>query len=86
MEARIEKAPVESRSFFFISRQETLLNEKEWARARARYGVGTQGAASEVRKIDVASVDTAALLEQLRKQQKRAERRSAEYQAVDGRL
>ena len=86
MEARIEKAPVESRSFFFISRQETLVNEKEWARARARYRVGTQGAASEVRKIDVASVDTAALLEQLRKQQKRAERRSAEYQAVDGRL
>ena len=83
MEARIEKAPVESRSFFFISRQETLVNEKEWALARARYRMGTQGAASEVRKIDV---DTAALIEQLRKQQKRAERRSAEYQAVDGRL
>jgi hypothetical protein len=59
------------------------VNEKEWARARARYRIGTQGAASEVRKIDV---DTAALIEQLRKQQKRAERRSAEYQAVDGRL
>ena len=86
MEARIEKAPVESRSFFFISRQETLLNEKEWARARARYRVGTQGAASEVRKIDVASVDTVALLKQLRKEQRRAERRSAQYQAVNGRL
>ena len=59
------------------------MNEKEWAHQTARYRIGTQGAASEVRKIDV---DTAALIEQLRKQQKRAERRSAEYQAVDGRL
>jgi hypothetical protein len=62
------------------------VNEKEWARARARYRMGTHGAASEVRKIDVASVDTAALLEQLRKERKRAERRSAQYLAVDGSL
>lgn len=62
------------------------MNEKEWAHQTARYRIGTQGAASEVRKIDVASVDTVALLKQLRKEQRRAERRSAQYQAVNGRL
>ena len=56
------------------------MNEKEWAHQTARYRIGTQGPASEVRKIDVASVDTVALLEQLRTEQRRAKRRSAPKQ------
>jgi hypothetical protein len=41
---------------------------EQYGRDRDRIKFGTQGAASEVRKIDVASVDTAALMEQLLRQ------------------
>jgi hypothetical protein len=41
------------------------LTERELEHDRANYRIGTHGAASEVRKIDLASVDTAALVEQL---------------------
>jgi hypothetical protein len=41
---------------------------EQYSLDRDRIKFGTQGAASEVRKIDVASVDAAALLEQLERQ------------------
>jgi hypothetical protein len=43
-------------------------NREQYERDRQRIKYGTQGAASEVRKIDVASVDTATLVEQLERQ------------------
>jgi hypothetical protein len=44
---------------------------------KARRLLGTHGAASEVRKIDLASVDTAALVEPLGVVQQRQDRRAA---------
>jgi hypothetical protein len=43
-------------------------NQEQYRRDRDRIKFGTQGAASDVRKIDVASVDSAALVEQLERQ------------------
>lgn len=41
------------------------LTERQLEHDRANYRIGTLGAASEARKIDLASFDTAALVEQL---------------------
>jgi hypothetical protein len=41
------------------------VNEKERALERAQYRIGTHGAASDGRKIDLASVDTAAVVAQV---------------------
>jgi hypothetical protein len=43
-------------------------NRDQYRRDRDRIKFGSQGVASDVRKIDVASVDTAALVEQLQHQ------------------
>jgi hypothetical protein len=43
-------------------------NREQYERDRERIKFGTQGAASDVRKVDVASVNTAALVEQLERQ------------------
>jgi hypothetical protein len=55
------------------------LSREQLERDRAQFRVGTQGAASGVRKVDVASVDTAALIERLERGQKRWDRRSLRY-------
>ena len=52
------------------------LTEREYARERAQFRNGTHGPASDVRKIDVASVDAAALLKQLVKRSNCGTRRS----------
>jgi hypothetical protein len=56
------------------------VNEKERALERAQYRIGTHGAASDGRKIDLASVDTAALIAQFeyirQASDRRAERRT----------
>jgi hypothetical protein len=59
------------------------LTEREYARERAQFRNGTHGPASDVRKIDVASVDAPALLEQLAKRSKRGTRRSPRYALPD---
>jgi hypothetical protein len=55
------------------------LSREQFERDRAQFRVGTQGPASEVRKIDVASVDTAALIERLEGEKKRWDERSLRY-------
>jgi hypothetical protein len=52
---------------------------EQFDRDKERQLLGTRGAASEVRKIDLASVDTAALVERLGAELKRQDRRSALY-------
>jgi hypothetical protein len=53
--------------------------EEQFDRDKEQRLLGTQGAASEVRNIDLTSVDTAALVERLGAEQKRQDRRSALY-------
>jgi hypothetical protein len=55
------------------------LSREQFERDKAQFRVGTQGAASEVRKIDVASVDTAALIERLEGEETRRVGRSSRY-------
>ncbi len=62
------------------------MNEKKWALERASYQMGTHGAAFEVRKIDVASVNVKTLLEQLAKEQERSDLRSARHRILDAHL
>ena len=52
---------------------------EEQRKQEMRRQAGSQGAASEVRKIDTASVDTKALVDRLDEQRKRMSQRKARY-------